>query len=307
MDEAGESGVGEDDAGEASRRSALRWLMVVVYVVVGGSFSADPSDTGGLVAKLIAGALAAALLLVVVAAVAFAWRRWRYSKAPPASQSVRPRFTDVLTSVPVVLVALAIAFLSAVGRRSEHHNQSATGAAPVNGTAAVNGSASSSPQDRDRDALAAWMTSVPAGQLDKAQAVHQLTLIRQGLSARSLNLPKLVAYAQTADRDAAMFVAEVGKEPAATADVRAVKAVHKREATAFLAATSDYLHGLRARDVALLDKGDTQLRRSDRLAQQAGQQGDALYHRLGGSRAFGSRIDFQAFERDVHQAQATAK
>lgn len=277
----------------------LRGLMLLVYLAVAWPLVLNSGNTGGFPEDLVVGVLVAALLLMVVAAVALTLRRRRYRKDPARSVAAKPKFTDMLISVPVVLVALVLAGLSAGGRQIQAQQQRTR--------LAASDAVSNNPEDRDRGALAAWMTSIPAGQQEKALAIHQLALLKSALRAPTLNLPKLVSYAQVANQHADAFVAAVGTEPAATSDVTTVKALHLQEARLFLAATSDYLRGLRRRDPKLLTAGDGLLQRSYKFAQQSARRGEALYHRLGGYQAFGSRIDFQAYASAIQQAQQAAK
>jgi hypothetical protein len=284
--------------------------MVVSYLVIGGSFIAESNSSGGLAERLVAGALAAAALLAVLAAVTCGWQRWRRSQASSSAPGPAPRFRDKPLSAPVVATALALAFLSAVGDQATTHSSgsgAATDTQAAAGTSAPSSTTARRPQERDRDALVAWRTSLPAGERQEVAAFGQLALIRKGLGATHLNLRELVAEARQAHLDATAFVASVGREPATTADVQAVKAVHRREADAFQAATADYLRGLINRDVNLLKRGDSLIAQSLRLNQQDIKQGNALYERLGGAPVFSKRPDFQAFEKAISESQAAAK
>jgi hypothetical protein len=284
----------------ASRVGAvLRVLMVILYLGAAWPLVIDPNKDGGFPQDLIVGLLLAGMLLAVVAAVAFGIKRWSFSRRQSDGlAATAPRFRQSLTSVPVVVIALALAGLSAAGRQAQQQQQRKA--------LAASDASSANPLDRDRGALAAWITAVPGSVRYEALAVHQIALLRQGLGAKSPDLTKLVSEARTANHDAALYAAAVEREPAATPDVRAVKALQEQSASDFAGATSDYLRGLQERDLKLLDQGDNLRSSSYQLSQQTSQRGEALYQRLGGYRAFGSRIDFQAYANAVQQAQQAA-
>lgn len=294
-----QSSTGPGPRPDRSARPVLRGLMLLVYLVLAGSFLAETSNTTGLATELITGALLAIVLLVVVAAVALALRRWGYRKNPERRSDGKPMFKQKLVSGPVMLVALALAFVSAAGQQAQMQRHRAQ--------LAVSDAASSNPQNRDRGALAAWMTSFPAAFQDQALALHQLALLSRALSSQTVSSPTVVTYAQAANRYARAFAADVAAEPAPTPDVEAIKGLYQQAANLFLNATGDYLRGLRNRDLKLLREGDALIRRSEQLTRQTGQQGDALYHRFGGYQAFGGRIDFQAYSQALQQAEQATK
>jgi hypothetical protein len=70
---------------------------------------------------------------------------------------------------------------------------------------------------------------------------------------------------------------------------------------------ADYLKGLCKGDQTTLNAGDTAMTQSDSYMRQAVKQGEALYARLGGHKAFGNRVDFQAMYDAAQQAKQTAK
>jgi hypothetical protein len=279
-------------------RRALRGLLLLVYLAAAWPLVADTTNTDTFLEDLVVGVVVATLLLLIVAAVALLVRRWRY-QSNPDRHAAMPTYRNALTSVPVVLVAFVIALFGAVGHQAQQQKQRKQ--------LAASDAKSTNPQDRDRGALAAWMTSLPVSIHDESLALHQIALIRRGLSAASVNLPKLVTEAQAANRYAGLYLADVSQEPAATPEVVAIKAIQQRAARQFLAATGDYLDGLRMREVKLLNQGDAHMQSANRLTQQTAQRGEALYSSLGGYQAFGNRIDFQAYARAVQQAQQAAK
>lgn len=284
-------------SGRAGR--TVRGLMMLMYVALTWPLVIDPNRDGAFPQNLVTGVLVATVVLMVLAAIALPLRRRRRRKNPHSGRGTAPTFANTVTSVPVVLLAFVLASVSAAGRQIDLQQKRSQ--------LATSDAVSSNPVDRDRGALAAWLQDLPVGQQDKALGIKQLALMLRELGGANPNLTSLVAQAKTARAAAARFLADVDAEPAATADVQAVKALHRQEASLFLAATDAYLRGLSTRDQKLLDHGDALMQQSDAAARQSVSHGEALYARLGGASAFQSRVDFQALAAGIGQARQNTR
>ena len=89
--------------------------------------------------------------------------------------------------------------------------------------------------------------------------------------------------------------------------MKAIKTLHRQEASALVTATTDYVRGLHPIDQKLLNARDTAFARFQRDYRRAAVQGDALYHQLGGYAAFKNRLDFQAYAEQLLAAKKAAK
>jgi hypothetical protein len=272
-----------------------RTLLVVVYLLLAWPMLLPDSAT--FPSDIPEGLTLAALTLAVLAAISLGWRRWRWSHHGRSGH--KPTYRVSLTSIPVVLLAFVLAGGASANRAAEAQHQ--------RHNLAASDAVSTTPLERDRGAFAAWMTNFPAATMEEALALRNVRLVRAEESRSHPSLAKLTTYFAAAQTHARRYLAAIEAQPAATSAVKAIKTLHQQEATALVAATTDYVRGLHPVDQKLLDAGDMVFARFQRDLRRAGSQGDALYHRLGGYAAFKNRLDFEAYAEQLLAATKAAK
>jgi hypothetical protein len=268
----------------------LIYLLVTWPLVLGNSSTNFPAD-------IPEGLIVATVLLMVAAAVNLAWRRRRWSRS--GQSAYRPTYRMSLTAVPVVLVALILAALSAAGQSINSQKQRES--------LATSDASSSNPVDRDRGAYAAWLSDYPTAVGQMALAAHNLNLVRNEEKKAKPSLRRLVVDFAAAQSHAKLYLAAVSDLAASRPVVQQMKALHLQEARTLVAATNDYARGLKPYNQHLLNAGDllwarfvTQVRASSRAE-------DVTYHRLGGYAAFKNRIDWNALASEMGSATSTGR
>jgi hypothetical protein len=293
--------LGSGDGVSAEKRprvlgvGVMRTLLVFVYLTLAWPLVLPTSATFPW--DIPEGIAIAAVALAVVAGINFAWRRRRWSQGDKTGR--RPAFRVSLTTIPVLLVA----FLLAVGAAANRAAQTQLERQRLAATDAV----SVSPLDRDRGAYAVWLTDYPGAVQQMAAVVHNYRLTLAEEKEAHPSLARLLADLSAAQTHATAYLTAVEALPTERPIVQQMKALHIREARTAVAATTDYVHGLKPFNQRQLDAGDALWTRFLAQVRASSQAEEATYRRLGGYAAFKNRVDFSQLADEMSSATSTGR